>query len=233
MRSRAAVIASAILVAGPAAAQPAAPLPKPEAPPKAEPPPVQTRPMSMQPGVVPRTPKARPAAAVPLKRVVHRHGKRARGEVDLSRFPIAGAPSFHRFENGVTRISLEVDAKVDIAETKSHGKIVFRLRNTRAMEPVNRLPLITAYFPTPVDRAQLVQDGADVELVIEVRAASEFTHRVVETPRGIALQIDFPKPVFADRPETPNISSRERARRRTSTQSLGADRKVEPSDREY
>ncbi|APR81068.1 Hypothetical protein A7982_06415 [Minicystis rosea] len=135
---------------------------------------------------------------------------------------IVGAPTFHRLDDGSTRISVEVDRKTDVAESRAQGRLVYRIRAAFVAERVNRLPLVTGYFATPVDRAQLTQDGPDVDLVIDLREGTTPAHRVVETPRGIVLQVDFPRVASADKAfEAPKDSSRERARRRSSTQTLG------------
>jgi hypothetical protein len=67
------------------------------------------------------------------------------------------------------------------------------------MQRTNELPLITAYFNTPVERVQMVQEGPDVDVVISLRETTEVTSRVIETPRGIVLWVDFPKSASFDR----------------------------------
>lgn len=223
-RTRAVVISSSLLMAAPAFAQPTVPT-APTAPPA---PPVTARPMSMQPGSqqqagTPAAPRAQKRGAPAWNK-----GKRARVERSVPRgdgSPIATAPSFLRLDDGVTRVELEVSSRVDVAENKARGRVVYRLRGAQVGERTNQLPLLTGFFSTPVDRMQLVQQGTDVDLVIDLREASEPTLRVVETPRGIVLQVDFPRSTgFEKRSEQTQGSdptSRERARRRTSAQTLG------------
>src|SRR5262249_45496678 len=59
----------------------------------------------------------------------------------------------------------------------------------------NRLPLLTAFFATPVTRAELVERDADVDLVIDVKSGVTAQYRIVETDKGAELQVDFPKVV--------------------------------------
>jgi hypothetical protein len=223
-RACAAVIASGILVATPAAAQSPAKPPPPAAQQKAPPPP-PARPMGMQPGAMQSPPPKRghKRHAAPPR---HRKGKgKGRHAAPPRGTPIAGGAAFYRLDDGSTRVSVEVSEKVDVAENRAQGRLIYRLRGVFIPERTNTLPLLTGYFATPVDRAQLVQDGPDVELVIDLRDATAPTHRVVETSRGMVLQVDFPR--IAAREHSfdapPDNGGRERAKRRTTTQSLGTD----------
>ncbi len=131
---------------------------------------------------------------------------------------IPGGAIFQRFEDGTSRVSVEMDRKTDIEERKANGRIVFRIKSVGVMDRVNYLPLVTSYFKTQVERVQLVDEGSDTDLVIEVREASPFTHKIVETPRGIVLQVDFPKSLRQD-PEDTEVE-RARARQQVESQSL-------------
>jgi hypothetical protein len=235
-RARAAVIATGILLAAPSAqAQDTPPPPKVEAGKADPPPPPKPRPLSAQPPqkltepppppppveARPRGKRPPPAAAAPKPR--WRKGKQLPA---LEGLPVANAPAFFRLDDGSTRVSVECEAKVDISEHHAQGRLVYRLKGARVMQRTNQLPLLTGWFATPVERAQLVQNGPDVDLVIELREATTPVFRAVETPRGIVLQADFPKTVAAaeraaNRPES---TSHDRAVRRSTTQTLGTDR---------
>lgn len=184
LRARAALVATGILIASPAAAEdPPPPPPQGNAqqtppPPPAPPPGAKAAPRRKAPPPPPPRPK---------------RGKR--GERDVAPpegVPVASFPGFSRLDDGSTRIWLEVSSKVDVAENKAHGRVVYRLKGTYVMQRTNQLPLLTGFFATQVERVQLVQAGPDVELTIELREDSQFVHRVVDTPRGIVLQVDFP-----------------------------------------
>jgi hypothetical protein len=224
-RTRAAVIASGILIATPAGAQssdtPTPPPAQPAAPqaPQDKPAPVQVRPMSMQPAAMA---SPGPARRAPRKGAVPR--KRGQAAPIVAGTPVASAPAFFRLDGGSTRISVEVTTKVEVAESAAQGRLVYKLRGARVIDRVNLLPLLTGFFATPVDRAQLVQDDHDVTLIIDLREATTPTHRVVETPRGMVLQVDFPHTATGERPGEVQESSRERAKRRTKAQTIGSDK---------
>ncbi|HEY4120396.1 MAG TPA: hypothetical protein VGM56_21170 [Byssovorax sp.] len=106
--------------------------------------------------------------------------------------PIAWFPGFLRLENGTTRIFLEISKHVEITEHRAEGRVTYRLKGAGVPERVNRMPLVTAWFPTAIARVQLVPAGPDADLVIELKRPSESAYRVLDTPRGIVLQVDFP-----------------------------------------
>jgi hypothetical protein len=109
--------------------------------------------------------------------------------------PVASFPGFLRLQNGGTRVFLELNKRTDVSETRTDGRVTFRLKGAVAPDKTNRLPLLTGWIPTPVERVQLVEAGPDTDLVIELREKTEFVQRVVETPRGMVLQVDFPPSV--------------------------------------
>lgn len=142
-------------------------------------------------------------------------------------------------EGGGTRVFVNVDRKVDVVEQKAAGRIVFRLPRTEAPAAVNRLPILSSYFPSVVSRVQLVQSGADLDLVIDVREAVAAEHRTLDGESGIVLQVDFPKASTYDAWKTareapaPPIEAQAgpRARRATETTSIegqGTDRAQSP-----
>jgi hypothetical protein len=226
-RARAAVIATGILLATPAAAQDPPLQNKPTPPPPSTqpaPPPPQARPMSQQPEAMTNR---------PTPQAVKRGGQwtktKRRGNTPAMGAPIVNAPTFHRLDDGSTRVSVEVSSRVDITEAHAQGRLIYRIKGAYVANRVNALPLLTGFFATPVDRAQLNPDGPDVDLVIDLRGATTPAFRVVETPRGIVMQIDFPRVAGADKSfaEAQEGGSREHAKRRTQTQTLsGGDNKV-------
>ncbi len=212
LRARAAVVATGILLASPASAENPEPGSAPDKPAAPAPP---------QQGAPPKQPAAKKAAPRPQKRAPARW-KRGKNDAPPEGVPVASFPGFSRLEDGKSRIWLEVSSKVDVSESKAQGRVVYRMRGTAVMQRTNQLPLLTGFFATPVDRVQLVQQGPDLDLVIDLRENVEFTHRVVETPRGIVLQVDFPRSAQADREPTPE-PQRPRARRGTESRKLGDD----------
>src|SRR5207247_1207599 len=70
---------------------------------------------------------------------------------------------------------------------------VYRLKGASAPTRTNRLPLLTGFFATPVDRVELIEQGDGVDLAIDLREALDPHYEVIETPRGMVLQVDFPR----------------------------------------
>lgn len=139
--------------------------------------------------------------------------------------PIASSPSFRMLDGGVTRISLEVSRKVDVSENKAKGRVVYRLKGAQAPTRTNRLPLLTGFFVTPVDRVELVEQGDGVDMVIDLREALEPKYEVIETPRGMVLQVDFPRSSAAPEPgadASPTGEGKPAATRSTATRRLDA-----------
>jgi hypothetical protein len=248
LRARAAIVAPCLLLAAPAAAQQSdtvnpwkqggqgdAQQQQPQQPPQPPPPPPPAAPQSgdtVNPwngqappqGAARPGGKARPAPRPPKPafRPPPPPPRGKRGRVDIpAGVPFASSPTFERLDDGSTRIWVEVSSKVDVAENKAQGRLVYRLRGTIAPPGTSQLPLLTGYFPTPVDRARIVQEGSDCDLIIELRRPSESAQRVIETPRGMVLQVDFPK--VAGDPETPVERSRDRRALDTKTIRGGAN----------
>jgi hypothetical protein len=109
--------------------------------------------------------------------------------------PIASFPGFTRLDDGKSRIFVEVSHKVPVVETRTAGRVTYRLRGASVIQRTNQLSLITGFFDTPVSRVQLVPMTPDVDVVIELREATDPTYAVVETPRGMVLWVDFPRAI--------------------------------------
>ena len=115
-----------------------------------------------------------------------------------------------------------MDQKVDVTETRSPLRVVYRLRGAAVLRATNELALQTAYFTTPVARVQLLPSGSDVELVIELREDAAPTYSVVETPRGMVLWVDWPRSAQFLRDEP--VPARRDATPAGESHSLGFDR---------
>ncbi len=223
---RAALVATLVLSAPSAAAQDPPPTPPPA---RATPPPAPTPPPPtvVTPVAAPHTPARPPRRALP-------RAKRPPEASPLPGTPIASAPGFSRKEDGTSRIWIEVSRKVDVLENKAAGRVVYRLRGAAVLQKTSQLPLLTGFFATPVERVQLVQEGPDCDLIVELREPADLTQRIVETPRGMVLEVDVPMPVAYEpaarddggegAPERP----RARRQRQRQTQTLGAAPPPEP-----
>jgi len=192
-------VAALALLGGPVAAQTPAPL--------APPPPAAVR--------------AAPRAPVPVRRPQRAPRTKRQVEVALPEgTPVVSSPEFARLEDGKTRIWVEVSARVDVVEKRLPGQVVYHLQGAGVLRRTSQLPLQTALFSTPVERVQLAPEGADVDLVITLREATEPAYHVVETPRGMVLQVDLPRSqTFGRDDEVPD--SRPSSERSSASRSLG------------
>lgn len=113
---------------------------------------------------------------------------------------MATYPGFQMLEGGRSRVFVKLSSRVAIEEHKARGQIVYRLKGVDVPSSTNRLPLITSFFATPVALVQLVPQGDDVDLVIELRQDSDMQHRIEEQRDGVLLMVDFPSPAAVAQP---------------------------------
>lgn len=141
-------------------------------------------------------PDARPSAPA-------RRGKRARRPEPPANAPVATYPGFRMLDSGASFVWLEVSRRVEVAETKSPTRLVYRLKGAITRSRNNLRPLVTDFFRSPVGRVQLVESGDDLDLVIDLREAGDAKARTVETEGGFTLRVDFPKVVRRQDPAAP------------------------------
>lgn len=190
-------------------APPAAPSAEPAAPPPKSTPAIGEI-STVIPGKLPGSgpaPAPKPAAQKAWKPKVKRVG------------PVCSSPSFQVLPNGTTRITLTVDGKVPIAEDSSappepkakkaaakpakDAKVAeappafrrtYRVKGAQQPVRTSRMALPTTFFETSVERVQLVDDGADVLLVVELRQATNVIKKITEREAGVVLTLEVPKP---------------------------------------
>lgn len=181
--------------------------PKPAATPSAAPAPAGAKPAAKAPAAAP------PKARAPKKK------KEKDGPITG---PIATYPGFRMLDGGGSRVLVTLSKKVNVTEHKSEGKVTYRIQGVSVPTRTNRLPLLTAFFSTPVARAELVSRDGDVDLVIDLRAAATPQFRVIETDKGAELQVDFPKVATegSTAAEAPKSSAESSAGRPASAKSL-------------
>ena len=109
-----------------------------------------------------------------------------------------------------TRVFVEVSKRVEVTEHKAEGRLTYRMKGVNVPVRTNQFPLVTAYFATPVERIHLFEAGPDADLVIELKHPTATEWRVLDTPRGMVLQVDFARgpgdrvvPDAEPRPVTP------------------------------
>lgn len=153
----------------------------------------------------------KPARSAPPARhhVAHRPGA-----------PIVTLPGFEMLADGGSRLFVQVSKNVEVAEQKgmsapahaakgkagkgkgstttaAHPTITYVLKGAQVLRRNNQNALVTVHFNTPVARARLIPTGRDVRFVVDLRADTAPTFKVVAAKENSAiLQIDFPKGDF-------------------------------------
>jgi hypothetical protein len=135
--------------------------------------------------------------------------------------PVASPPSFTRQDDGTSRIFMEVTRRVPVVETRSRARVVYLIRGAVLLQATTQLPLPTGFFTTPVERVQLVTAGPDVALVIDLREDVAPAHQEIDTPRGMVIQVDFPRSLAFHKDDGRPEPVRPRATRPAGTRTLG------------
>ncbi len=139
-------------------------------------------------------------------------------QASLAGRPVATFPGFRMLPAGGSRVFVQIHGgKVDVAESKAAGRLVYRLKGAGAIQ-TNRFPLVTSFFATPVTQVQLVGQGNDLDMVIDLRTQTDAAYRVLETDQGMVLQVDFPRP-------SPSSAPRRQPRGRASARSAARSRR--------
>jgi hypothetical protein len=111
--------------------------------------------------------------------------------------PIATLPGFEILGDGSSRVFVQLTQNVPVEERKAKGSVTYVLKGAHVAIHNNTNPLVTVHFNTPVTKAQLRPSGADLLLVIDLRAASTPAWKITAAKDGTAiLQIDFAKGAF-------------------------------------
>jgi hypothetical protein len=116
--------------------------------------------------------------------------------------PIATLPGFEMLGDGSSRVFVQLTQPVPVEERKAKGSLTYVLKGAHVTVHNNTNPLVTVHFNTPVREARLRPAGADLLLVIDLRAQTTPSWKITPAKDGAAiLQIDFPKGSFV--PSTP------------------------------
>lgn len=107
-------------------------------------------------------------------------------------------PGFSMLPDGGSRVFIQLSDSVPIEERKSDRQIIYVLKGAHLNLRNNRNALVTVHFNTPVASARLREAGRDLQLAIELRAASSPTFKIepAKEGKGATLNIDFPKGEF-------------------------------------
>ena len=129
------------------------------------------------------------AVATPsLARGRHRHHE----EAGTPGRPAVTYAGFHVFDNGSSRVFVNVTAQVPVEITQKDSAVQVTLKGIRIGSRNNKHPLLTSHFVSSVQSARLVPNADDVDLLIQSREKTKAEHRVVTRPDGTAtLEVDF------------------------------------------
>lgn len=122
-----------------------------------------------------------------------RSGGKTPGKLVRPGPPTVTYPGFEVLPNGQSVIVVQVSGPTEVTESKTDGKLVYTLKNTRVPERVNRLPLITREFPTQVSQIELEQVGADANVKVELREASAAKMETMQIEGGTLLRVTLPR----------------------------------------
>ena len=117
--------------------------------------------------------------------------KKAAGKGD--RRPAVTFAGFHLFDNGGSRIFVNLTKAVTVDVRRNKRKVEYVLRGARVAIRHGDLP--TEYFTSPVVSARIAAEGPDAVMRVLLREPVEPKHRVVRHADGMAtLYVDFPRP---------------------------------------
>lgn len=123
----------------------------------------------------------------PSSRTSHHSRYRARG-------PVVNMPGFEQTNDGGSRLFVQLSQTVPVEERKAQGSVTYVLKGASPRVWNNTNALVTVHFNTPVSRARLVPQGADLLFIIELRSAVSPTWKISDSQDKTAiLAIDFPK----------------------------------------
>jgi hypothetical protein len=112
---------------------------------------------------------------------------------DSSVVPICTLPGFTMNEDGTSRVFVEVSADVPVSESKDKLLLSYRFQGVTVPERVNRLPIPTTHFETPVSSIQVIQVQGAAELRILLRQDAAPRTRLKRSSTGTVLSVDFPR----------------------------------------
>jgi hypothetical protein len=106
--------------------------------------------------------------------------------------PLATLPGFRQFDDGSSRVFLELTGEVDVKERPSERLLVYRFEGVGVPERVNTLTLPTSHFQTPVTLVSVKRVDGAAELHVHLRQPVKPSAHLKRTPAGTVLSLDFP-----------------------------------------
>lgn len=140
-----------------------------------------------------------PSLPVPKAAKPKKTAKSARATKATRQGPIAILPGFAMRSDGTSVVYVELTGPAQVEEHVAKGFVTYVLKDTLIDRANNKNPLETAFYDTPVLRAQLrgVKKEPDAELVIELRAEVKPTYKVLTEKGQSRLEVVFPAGQYA------------------------------------
>ena len=153
----------------------------------AEKPPPRSAVAPVGPVAVPARRPTKPARAARVTKKAQRTG------------PVATLPGFAMRPDGTSVVFVSLTSAPQVEEHLGKGFVTYVLKDTEVDRSNNKNPLETAFYDTPVLRAQLrtAKKDPDAELAIELRADVKPTFKVVTEAGQARLEILFPAGKYA------------------------------------
>lgn len=107
--------------------------------------------------------------------------------------PVVNYPAFEVLRDGRSVISIQVRGPVQVSEQKVEGRIVYALSGIAVPEKVNRLPLVTQYFPTQVTSVMIEQTPTGANVVVDLREPATSTFATRRNEAGTLVSITIPR----------------------------------------
>lgn len=120
---------------------------------------------------------------------------------------VATYPGFREFEDGSSRVFIELAGVIDIKERKEAGKLIYRFEGVDVPERVNTMSLPTMHFSTPVALVEVRKIDGAAELHVHLRQEVKPKTHLKQTQGGTVLSLDFPPYVPHAQDTRANVTS--------------------------
>jgi hypothetical protein len=109
--------------------------------------------------------------------------------------PLAQAPNFELRPDGSSVVTLLLSHPTEVTRTTAARRVEYRLNEAQIGVSNNTNPLVTAHFPTPLERVVLRRGKHFATLRLDLREDVQPTHQIRSGPAGSSmLEITLPKP---------------------------------------
>jgi hypothetical protein len=112
----------------------------------------------------------------------------------VSNVPVATLPGFEMLADGASHVFVELTQTVQVQEKRAGNRITYFLKQARVLHRNNENSLVTVFFNTPIDRAQLLPAAGGLNFVVDLRSSVTPTWQITAGKDNSAiLDVTFPK----------------------------------------